>query len=244
MKDFNNVIIVFKSTCIYDVFVFSLKSTAKYIRFVINDGTVNMSDNIYLLISQILKGRQLSISGVTRELKDRGIDEHRLVMTGYLRALKDLRKLNEVEIPPSKVYSIVESEQNDNGDIYSFIAEGIKSLDSALMIPVAAYVLSRTLDRPLFKEEFIRMGLSAKSFTEYLSSSNCALILTDKNPKDYTAGITKIKIQSGEPAYDLKNVNTDVIKNSNCILLKIVRSSVDLGGLIPKTKSTSLGDFG
>ncbi|WP_091937683.1 hypothetical protein [Methanolobus profundi] len=202
-----------------------------------------MSDNIYLLINEILKGKQLSISGVTRELKDKGIDEHRLVMTGYLRALKDLRKLNEVEIPPSKVYSIVETEQTDSMDIYSLISDHIRSIDPSLMVPVAAYVLSRTLDRPVFKEEFTKMGLSAKSLTDYLSSPECELHLTDKNPKEYTTGITKIKVPVGEPAYEIKKADPAVIKHSNCILIRILRSSVDLGGLIPKTKPTSLEDF-
>ncbi|MDY0388164.1 MAG: hypothetical protein RBT65_13780 [Methanolobus sp.] len=203
-----------------------------------------MSDTIYLIINEILKGRQLSISGVTRELKNKGLDEHRLVMTGYLRALKDLNILNEVEIPPSKVYSIVETEQSDKEDIYSLIAEHIKHVEPTLMIPVAAYVLSRTLDRPVFKEEFIRMGLGAKSLSDYLASANCVIDQTDKNPKEYTAGITKIKIPVGEPAYEIKTVNAEIVKNSNCILFKILRSSVDLGGLIPKTKSTTITDFG
>lgn len=220
-----------------------MEETGKYIRFVINYDTVIMSDSIYLLVNDILKGRQLSISGVTRELKEKGIDEHRLVMTGYLRALKDLRKLNEVEIPPSKVYSLVEVEQVDTGDIYSLIAENIKSLESAFMIPVAAYVLSKTLERPVFKEEFIRMGISAKSLGEYLTLPDCVLKPAEKSPKEYAAGITKLKIATGEPAYELGTINESVLKHSNCILLRILRNSVDLSGLIPKTKSTSLQDY-
>ncbi|WP_154717794.1 hypothetical protein [Methanolobus vulcani] len=202
-----------------------------------------MSDNIYLLINDILKGRQLSISGVTRELKDKGVDEHRLVMTGYLRALKDLRKLNEVEIPPSKVYSLAETEQADTEDIYSLIAENIRSVDSAYMVPVAAYVLSRTVERPVFKEEFVRMGIGPKSLTDYLASLDCVLKPAEKSPKEYATGITKLKISSAEPAYELEKINEVILKHSNCILLKILRNSVDLTGLIPKTKSTSLEDF-
>ncbi|MDK2947370.1 MAG: hypothetical protein PWQ63_530 [Methanolobus sp.] len=202
-----------------------------------------MSDNIYLLINDILKGRQLSISGVTRELKDKGVDEHRLVMTGYLRALKDLRKLNEVEIPPSKVYSLAETEQADTEDIYSLIAENIRSVDSAYMVPVAAYVLSRTVERPVFKEEFARMGIGPKSLTDYLASLDCVLKPAEKSPKEYATGITKLKISSAEPAYELEKINEVILKHSNCILLKILRNSVDLTGLIPKTKSTSLEDF-
>ncbi|SDF67328.1 hypothetical protein SAMN04488589_1082 [Methanolobus vulcani] len=220
-----------------------MEETGKYIRFVINYDTIIMSDNIYLLINDILKGRQLSISGVTRELKDKGVDEHRLVMTGYLRALKDLRKLNEVEIPPSKVYSLAETEQADTEDIYSLIAENIRSVDSAYMVPVAAYVLSRTVERPVFKEEFVRMGIGPKSLTDYLASLDCVLKPAEKSPKEYATGITKLKISSAEPAYELEKINEVILKHSNCILLKILRNSVDLTGLIPKTKSTSLEDF-
>lgn len=217
--------------------------TGKYIRFVINYDTVIMSDNIYLLINDVLKGRQLSISGVTRELKEKGIDEHRLVMTGYLRALKDLRKLSEVEIPPSKVYSLLEAEQADTNDIYSLIGEHIKSVDPEYMVPVAAYVLSKTLERPVFKEEFARMGISSKILNDYLTTSGCILEPADKSPKEYATGITKLKISSGEAAFELGGINESILKHSNCILLKIVRNSVDLSGLIPKTKSTSLQDF-
>ncbi len=203
-----------------------------------------MQDNIYPLVNEILKDRQLSISGVTRELKERGIDEHRLVMTGYLRALKDLRKLNEVEIPPSKVYSLVEEERTDIDDIYSLIAEHIRSIDQVFVIPVATFVLSFTLDRPVFREEFVKIGLSSKALNDYLSSGDCAIRLTEKDPRDYAAGITKIRIPSGEPAYELKGTDPDILEYASCILIKIVRSSVNLSGLIPKTKSTSITDFG
>ena len=111
------------------------------------------------------------------------------------------------------------------------------------MVPVAAYVLSRTLERPVFKEEFARMGISSKTLSDYLALSDCVLKPAEKNPKEYAKGITKLKITSGESAYEVDPISESIIKNSNCILLKIVRTSVDLSGLIPKTKSTSLGDF-
>ncbi len=211
---------------------------------VINYDSVIMSDNIYLLVNEILKDRQLSISGVTRELKDKGIDEHRLVMTGYLRALKDLRILNEVDIPPSKVYSLVEVEQKDNGDIYSLIAENIKSVDSADVVPIVVYILSKILDRPVFKEEIIKAGVSSKNLSDHLASSDCAIRSVEKSSKDYTSGITKLKIPAGEPVYEVGALSDDVIKYSSCVLIKVVRNSVDLSGLIPKTKTTSITDFG
>lgn len=56
-------------------------------------------------ISGILHDQnQQSISGITRELQIRGYPEHRLVVTGYLRALHDLDYLDEIQISPSKIY--------------------------------------------------------------------------------------------------------------------------------------------
>ncbi len=58
-------------------------------------------------IHQVLKEKnQLSISGIARELKDQGFDEHRLVVTGYLRALRDIGDLAEINILPSKIYML------------------------------------------------------------------------------------------------------------------------------------------
>ena len=61
-----------------------------------------MAEKLNLKVMELLNGRRLSISGLTRELKAEGIEEHRLVLTGYLRALRDLELLDEVEVPLRK----------------------------------------------------------------------------------------------------------------------------------------------
>ncbi|WP_338103170.1 hypothetical protein [Methanolapillus millepedarum] len=67
--------------------------------------------NLSVEIDDLLKdGRQLSISGITRELKKRGINEHRLIVTGYLRAMNDLNRLNEFDLSPSKIYTLIPGE--------------------------------------------------------------------------------------------------------------------------------------
>ncbi|MDV0446528.1 hypothetical protein MsAg5_03700 [Methanosarcinaceae archaeon Ag5] len=66
--------------------------------------------NLSVEIDDLLQGgRQLSISGITRELKKRGINEHRLIVTGYLRAMNDLNRLNEFDLSPSKIYTLISS---------------------------------------------------------------------------------------------------------------------------------------
>ena len=72
-----------------------------------------MEEKLNLKLLELLEGRQLSISGLSRELKAGGIDEHRLILTGYLRALRDLNILEEIEVPPSKIYSLPEKVEED-----------------------------------------------------------------------------------------------------------------------------------
>ena len=67
-----------------------------------------MAEKLNLKVMELLDGKQLSISGLSRELKAEGIEEHRLVLTGYLRALRDLELLEETEVPPSKIYALPE----------------------------------------------------------------------------------------------------------------------------------------
>ena len=70
-----------------------------------------MEENLNLKLLELLEGRQLSISGLSRELKTEGIDEHRLILTVYLRALRDLKILEEIEVPSSKIYALPEKNQ-------------------------------------------------------------------------------------------------------------------------------------
>ena len=97
-----------------------------------------MSQNLNEKINDVLADRQLSISAITRELKDKGFAEHRLVLTGYLRALRDLKKLQEIEVPPSKVYKRVESHEKCT-DIYSMVGDQIKNLD--MEVPPLLFIL-------------------------------------------------------------------------------------------------------
>jgi|GEM_PF-3979310 hypothetical protein len=59
---------------------------------------------LYREISEIVGKDKKSINGITDELKKRGIHTHRLIVTGYLRALRDMGLLEENNSPPSKLY--------------------------------------------------------------------------------------------------------------------------------------------
>ncbi|MDW7730901.1 MAG: hypothetical protein SCH66_00570 [Methanolobus sp.] len=205
-----------------------------------------MPGNLCSSINEILEGKQLSISAITRELKEIGVSEHRLVMTGYLRALRDMKKLDEFDIPPSKVYRKVDGkEDNSQADVYSLIGREIKHFDHNIALPLAVYVFTNVLDRPVFKEELVRMGFTSKNISDYLSRPNHMIKESrNENIREYSSGITKITIPPADPAYEADMVNNDLLKDANCLMIKIIRLSLDMSGLTPRTKRTTIADFG
>ncbi len=206
----------------------------------------NMPENLYSSIYEILEGKQLSISAITRELKEIGVNEHRLIMTGYLRALRDMKKLDEIDIPPSKVYRKIDTEgDNSQPDIYSLISREIKQFDHNIGLALAVYVMTTILDRPVFKEELLKIGFTTKGINDQLSGPEHRIKESDnENLREYISGITKISIPPGDPAYEVSMDGSVLLEDANCLLVKILRLSLDMSGLTPRTKRTTIADFG
>lgn len=199
-----------------------------------------MSGNLYEKIHEILDGKQLSISGITRELRNNGFNEHRLVLTGYLRALRDLDRLNEVEIPPSKVYSQMDNEELFE-DIYSLIAINLRDLDLDIRVPVGVFTMSALFRRPVFNCELNLAGLNQGNITKYLETPDCIVgESTDKNLKKFRTDISKIEVPSSNIAYEVTANDEHVVKLANEMLLEMLKNVVDISGLVPKTKQTKL----
>lgn len=108
-------------------------------------------------IFDILKNDGKSISALSRDLEERGINIHRLILTGYLRALTDYNYLKEREVPPAKVYIPVKGKEKD---IYEMVGEFARKLetgpDADLLI---LYSLNRLFRRPVFFEELRKAGV-------------------------------------------------------------------------------------
>lgn len=199
-----------------------------------------MSKNLYEKICGILDGKQLSISAITRELKEEGFNEHRLVLTGYLRALRDLGRLNEVEIPPSKVYTQVDNEDLFE-DIYSLTEIHLREFDLDIRVPVGVFTMSALFKRPVFKQELNLVGLNQKHIKKYLETPDSIVCeSTDKNLKKYRTDISKIDLPLSDPAYEIVDNDENVVILANEMLLEMLKNVVDISGLIPKTKQTKL----
>lgn len=97
-----------------------------------------------------------SISALSKDLEEKGVKMHRLIITGYLRALADQGILVEKEIPPSKVYIPVKGAQET---IYSAVGRSCRNLtnDADELI---LYVLSKLFKRPIFESELRAAGVT------------------------------------------------------------------------------------
>jgi hypothetical protein len=96
-----------------------------------------------------------SISSLTKELETKGIKHHRLILTGYLRALTDVGILKEKEIPPSKIYIPIRT-QSDN--VYQAVSRAVKKYPDKAE-DLTLYVLFRLLKRPIFESELKQAGV-------------------------------------------------------------------------------------
>ncbi len=183
----------------------------------------------YDTLTGILANRQMSISSIARELKKNGHDHHRLILTGYLRALHDMGHVEETDIPPSKVYSFKATAKRD---IYSIVKEHLKGIDIDDRLGIAVFILSSLFHRPCFKYELGLLGIEAQKTTAVKESK-------DPRLKDYRASVTRVKIPNDDPAYEVSN-GSEVLQKGNEVLVDIINELIDLDGLKAKFQQTKL----
>jgi hypothetical protein len=204
---------------------------------------------------ELLEGKRLSISGLSRELKARGIDEHRLILTGYLRALRDLKILEEIEVPPSKINALPEKttetlseksnelrapELSDPEEVYSILRAQLIKINLDFRIPVGVYVVSRLFERPCFRRELKLIGITQKHLEQYLEKPGIVCEAQDMHLKKARAYITKIEIPPDDPAYEMRENREEVTRLANEVFAGMIKHRVDLDGLVAKSKQTTL----
>ncbi len=184
----------------------------------------------YNILAEMLSQKQMSISSIARELKKSGYDQHRLILTGYLRALHDMGYLEEVDIPPSIVYTF---NANMKRDIYSMVKEHLKDIDVSERLEVAVFILSSLLHRPCFRYELELLGIEAQR-TKTVKESK------DSRLKEHRAAVTRIKIPNDDPAFEISGDNSNALIKGNEILIDIINDLIDLEGLRAKFQQTKL----
>ncbi len=203
-----------------------------------------MDEELYIRIYELLEEQQLSISALSRELKNYGFDEHRLILTGYLRALRDLKKLNEINIPPSKVYSTSRQFQDGPEDLYTVLKRHIITIELNNRFPLAIQLIYELFERPVFKEELRLMGISKsniKNFNNYPKRSSFTIEeCPEKDIKELRSSITRIDIPPLDPAYRILGHKEEINDLVNDTLIEIVKDIFDISGLIPRTRQMKL----
>ena len=184
----------------------------------------------YDIITEMLSQQQMSISRIARELKKSGYDQHRLILTGYLRALHDTGHLMEVDIPPSKVYIL---KNNLKRDIYGIISEHLKDIDASERLEIAVFILSSLFHRPCFKYELGLLGIEAQR-TKTVKESR------DSRLKEHRTAVTRIKIPSDDPAFEISGEDTNLLLRGNEVLAGIINDLINLDGLKARYQQTKL----
>ncbi len=164
------------------------------------------------LIIRYVKEEERSISSLSRRLEGEGHKMHRLVLTGYLKALTDVGILREKEIPPAKVYTT--SAQREK-NLYEALAEKCNALDldEDEKVQVAVYVLQKLFHRPIFFEELKQCG-----FKEGVDDAEQ---ITGDERREAKAALTKanVHLPYNDPAYMVR-------KNYDAIFLEIMSGIV------------------
>ena len=184
----------------------------------------------YNILTKILSNRQMSISSIARELKKSGYDQHRLIITGYLRALNDTGYLEEIDIPPSKVYTLKPGMKRD---VYSIVKEHLKDIDISERLEIAVFILNSLFHRPCFKFELELLGIEARK-TETVRESK------DARLKEHRTAVTRIKIPIDDPAFEMNGDSRDIQLRGTKVMIDIINDLIDLDGLKAKYQQTRL----
>ncbi len=184
------------------------------------------------LIIKYVKEEERSISSLSRRLEDEGHKMHRLVLTGYLKALTDVGVLREKEIPPAKVYT---TSAHRDKNLYEAVGEKCLALkvNDDEKAEAAVYTLQKLFHRPIFFEELKQCG-----FKEGMEDADQ---ITGDERREAKAALTKAKVHLpyNDPAYIVKK-DYEIIYQD--ILTDIIIESFKAKRLVIGTKQMKLGE--
>lgn len=190
------------------------------------------------IITEYLKDSQESISSLHRKLNKKGYDFHRLILTGYLKALADMGQIQENEIKPAKVYSIkTQSKKN----IYEILGEEIKEITDSQkeQIQLGIYLMQKLFHRPIFLEELKKCKLEMKKI-------DAKKIGGEKRAQARKIfSNTLIKLPFNDPSYLIDNSYIDIERFEKLrqeIMQNIIATTFNLATLTVKNMQIKLNE--
>ena len=181
--------------------------------------------NLRSLIMDNLPDDGISISALSRLLREKGVKMHRLELNGYIKALSDMQVLKVRDVKPSKVFS--PSQQRRPG-FYEVLGKIIRDeeSDEDKRASLALYVLSRIFKRAIFDRELRMCGLIGAPNSKKAS---------EKESNDAKLAISKsgMRIGTGDRALlPASNYASAYSSITTCLL-------IDLAGLKGLTSETT-----
>lgn len=189
--------------------------------------------NLRELILSYLKRNETSISGLARVLEEDGYRLHRLLLTGYLRALADLGYVREKEIPPAKVYTLAGGRERN---LYELLGEACRDLegDERMAAALAIGCLQRLFHRPVFLREVQECGFP-RGYEAHMVEQE------ERSEARKALAKAGIKIPLSEPAYRVEERRDDRREE---VLSRLVLERFGVGGLVLETTQARLDEKG
>ena len=180
-------------------------------------------------ILQEIKEGGKSISALNRDLKEKGLDMHKLVLTGYLKALADMGIVRERQIPPSKVYTAAATRKKT---IYEHIGENARDLGRSEIerATIATYAMQKLFRRPVFLEEIRKCNIDAAPEADGIGGD-------ERSDAKKIVAKAGYKLPFNDPAYIVgDNMDLQLLN----MLQEIVIEEMKIGSLVAKTKQLTL----
>jgi len=107
------------------------------------------------IVMECLGKDGISISALAKNLESKGFKHHRLILTGYLRAMTDMGYLRERDVPPSKIYQVSKTLSEN---IYEQVGKACRKI-SGDPDELILFTLFKLFKRPIFESELKYAGV-------------------------------------------------------------------------------------
>ena len=115
----------------------------------------NPNKDFSRILMECLGREGISISALARELESKGFKHHRLILTGYLKAMTDMGYLRERDIPPSKIYHVSKALPDS---VYEQVGKACRKVSND-PDELILFTLFRLFKRPVFDSELKASGV-------------------------------------------------------------------------------------
>lgn len=186
-----------------------------------------------IILQELEKGDK-SISSLYRALTEEGHKVHRLVLTGYLKAMEEVGILTSKDFPPSRVYSISGTSEKDIYETVKEVCANTDTIPANKRAEVTLYFFQRLFKRPVFQEEMLRAGYEGEM-------DGFAVRVSNEERLELKKSLTKkgYKIPLKDHAYVIKEANYD--REYDELIQLVILKKFRATGLSVDTKQTKLG---